>query len=215
VVNPSVSATIFFDAEGVVFVRCSHVVFGSADQLCWSVPAWLAQKKTRWLPPYIRLLSDEHGVPIYPKLHVTALVERRQVWERLVKMDGVTRSTVMGKLCLPRFDWHLLPPYLPNHKSWEVGAVKAKLGTKMVAYFCQGVLEFVLPGYRLPALTFVEPTFVELQGAVPKKGPDEFRAIDDSRHGNKTLVDWGPVLHGARPSHGPHVAGHRRWSGHK
>jgi hypothetical protein len=42
-------------------------------------------------------------------------------------MDGVTRATVMGKLCFPRFDWYLLPSYLSNHKSWEVDAVKAKL----------------------------------------------------------------------------------------
>ncbi len=39
VVVPSVSATIFFDTEGVVFVRCSHAVFGSADQLHGQVPA--------------------------------------------------------------------------------------------------------------------------------------------------------------------------------
>jgi hypothetical protein len=153
----------------------------------------LAQKKTRCLPPYIRLLSDEHGVPIYPKLRVTALVERRHVWERLIKMDGFTRATVMGKLCFPRFDWHLLRrrSYLPNHKSWEMDAVKAKLGPKMAAYFCQGALEFVLPGHRLP-------TFVEPQGAVPKKGPNEFRAVADSRHGNKTLADWGVRYYTAR-----------------
>jgi hypothetical protein len=62
---------------------------------------------------------------------------------------------------------------------------------KMAAYFCQGALEFVLPGHRLP-------TFVEPQGAVPKKGPDEFRAIADSRHGNKILADWGVRYYTAR-----------------
>ena len=33
------------------------------------------------------------------KLHVTALVERRHVWDLLIKMDGATRALVHGKLC--------------------------------------------------------------------------------------------------------------------
>jgi hypothetical protein len=76
-VDPSVSATVFFDAEGVVFVNCSHALAHSLRLGRRPVPAWLVQKQTRWLPPYIRLASDEHGVPVYPKLRVTALVERR------------------------------------------------------------------------------------------------------------------------------------------
>jgi hypothetical protein len=33
---------------------------------------------------------------------------------------------------------------------------------------------------------------------VPKKGPDEFRAVADSRHGNKTLTDGGVRYYTAR-----------------
>ncbi len=36
------------------------------------------------------------------KLNVTALVERRHVWDRLVRMDGTTLAMVHGKLCYPR-----------------------------------------------------------------------------------------------------------------
>jgi hypothetical protein len=183
-IDASVSATVFFDADGIVFVDCTRQVFGSANQVRGPVPAWLAQKRTRWLPDYIKLATDDHGVPIYPKLRVTALVERRHVWERLVNMDGVTRATIMGKLCYPRIGWHILPSFLPNHKSWEVDEVKQKLGQKMAAYFTQGALEFVFPGHRLP--TMVEPL-----GAVFKKGKDKYRAIADARAGNKSLADWG------------------------
>ena len=189
--DPSVVVTVFFDESEVVFVRCSRSVFGSAKQVRGPVPAWLVQKKTRWVPEYVRLELDELGMPICPRLRVTALVERRHVWERLIKMDGVTRAIVMGKLCYPRTCWRITPSYLPNHKSWEVDEVKTTLGRKMAAYFFQGALEFVLPGQDLP-------TIIEPKGAVPKKGKDKFRDIADARKGNESISDWGSRLFTAR-----------------
>ena len=61
-------------------------------------------------------------------------------------MDGVTRAIVMGKLSYPRTCWRITPSYLPNHQSWEVDAVKVKLGQKMAAYFFQGAAEAILQG---------------------------------------------------------------------
>jgi hypothetical protein len=54
----------------------------------------------------------------------------------------------------------------------------------MAAYFFQGVYEYVFPGHPLPSI-------IEPMGAVPKKGPDEFRHLADERRGNKWLADWG------------------------
>jgi hypothetical protein len=142
------------------------------------------RKKTRFLPEYIRLEVDGEGVPIWPDGHVTDLVARRHVWEKLILMDGVTRACVQGKLGYPRSCWRITPSYLPNHKSWDEAEVKAKLGPKMARYFVQGALEFILPGMELP-------TIIEPMGAVPKKGPDKFRAIADGREGNKFISDWG------------------------
>jgi hypothetical protein len=49
--DPSVAATVFFDADAVVFVSCTSEpeIFGSAHQLRGTVPAWLFQAKTRHL----------------------------------------------------------------------------------------------------------------------------------------------------------------------
>jgi hypothetical protein len=75
----------------------------------------------RWVPEYVRLELDAFCTPIRPAVRVTALFERRHVWERLIQMDGVTRAIVQGKLCYPLVCWSITPSYLPNHKScqWE------------------------------------------------------------------------------------------------
>ena len=189
--DPATVATVFFDDLGVVYVGCTRPVFGSPARLRGPLPTWLVQSRTRWLPDYVRLARDSGGMPIYPAGHVTDLVERRHVWERLILMDGVTRAIVSGKLCYPRTCWRITPSYLPNHKSWEVAAVKAKLGEKLARYFCQGAIEFVAPGMVLP-------TIIEPKGAVPKKGKDLFRDIADGREGNKSIADWGSRLFTAR-----------------
>jgi len=155
------------------------------------VPAWLQRSRSRWFPEYIRFKLDEFGIPILPPHHVTSLLERRHVWLEHIRMDGVTRAIVMGKLSYPRTCWRITPSYLPNHQSWEVDAVKVKLGQKMAAYFFQGAAEAILPGHPLP-------TIVEPKGAVPKKGADEFRDISDARMGNKTIPKWGTRLFTAR-----------------
>jgi hypothetical protein len=132
--DPAASMTVFFDHDRIVFLHCSAAVFGSADSLRGSVPAWLIRKHTRWLPEYIRLPVDAFGNPILPRLDVAALVDRRHVWDKLVCMDGVTRAIVFGKLCYPWTAWRIAPSYLPNHKSWDVDSVNAKLGQKMATY---------------------------------------------------------------------------------
>ncbi len=124
--------TILFDAVGVL-LSCTQAVFGSAGSLRGPVPVWLVQSRSLFLPDYIRLPRDEHCNMFLPKLHVTALIERRHVWDRLIRMDGTTGAAVHGKLCCPRVGWDILPSYLWNHKSWDVAADKAKLGAKMAA----------------------------------------------------------------------------------
>ena len=131
--EPGVSVTLFFDEHDIVFISCTRAVFGDPALLRGPVPPWLRQSRSRWLPPFIRLELDAFGIPICPTHRVTALVERRHVWSRLINMDGVTRAVVMGKLCYPRTCWRITPSYLPNHKSWEVPRVKEKLGCKMAA----------------------------------------------------------------------------------
>jgi len=79
--------------------------------------------------------------------------------------------------------------WLRNHPSWElpIARVKArtvKLGGKFGQWLFRGALEWV-PPWAPP------PTYVEPMGAVPKKGPDEFQAISDARHGNKESDPWG------------------------
>ena len=189
--DPGVVATVFFDDDGIIFVSCTRAVFGTPGQLRGPVPAWLSQRSSRWLPEYIRMELDAQGLPIIPRHRVSSIVERRHVWERLIKMDGVTRAIVMGKLCYPRIGWHIAPSYLPNHKSWEVDEVKQKLGMKKAAYFFQGAIEFVFPGHPLP-------TVIEPKGAVPKKGRDKYRDIADARRGNKSLAVWGSRFFTAR-----------------
>ena len=91
--------TILFDDYGVALLSCTRAVFGSSASVHGSVPAWLERRKTRFMPDYIRLPQDAFGNPILPKHRVTSLVERRHVWDRLVRMDGTTRALVHGKLC--------------------------------------------------------------------------------------------------------------------
>ena len=189
--DPSLTITLFFDHDGFVFLLCNRAVFGSPAQLRGPVPAWLVQRRSRWLPEFVRMEVDAFGIPLIPRHRVTSLVERRHLWERLIKMDGITRAVVMGKLCYPRTCWLITPSYLPNHKSWEVDEVKKQLGMKQAAYFFQGALEFIFPGHPLP-------TLVEPKGAVPKKGRDKYRDIADGRRGNKTLADWGSRFFTAR-----------------
>ena len=185
--EPDVVVTVFFNDTGVGFVECTRAVFGSAADVHGPVPAWLVPKHTRWMPDYVRMELDEFGIPVCPAVHVTSLVERRHVWQALIKMDSVTRAIVMGLLCYPRTCWRITPSYLPNHKSWEVDEVKAQLGKKMAAYFFQGAAEMILPGQPMP-------TVVEPKGAVPKKGKDKFRDISDAREGNKSIPKWGTRL---------------------
>ncbi len=45
---------------------------------------------------------DEFGIPLCSHLSITVLVELLHVWDRLIKMDGVTQAIVMGKLCYLR-----------------------------------------------------------------------------------------------------------------
>jgi hypothetical protein len=54
---------------------------------------------------------------LLPKLHVTALVEWRHVWDLLGQMDGTMRAIVQGKLCYPRVGWDILPSYMQKNKS--------------------------------------------------------------------------------------------------
>jgi hypothetical protein len=178
--DPDVVVTVYFNDAEVGYVGCTRAVFSSAPDGRGPVPAWLVRSKSSWLPDYIRFELDAFGIPILPQHDVTSLLERRHVWQRLVQMDGVARAIVMGKLSYPRTCWRILPSYLPNHKSWEVDAVKVKLGQKMAAYFFQGAAEAILPGQLLP-------TIIEPKGAVPKKGKDEFRDISDARMGYKTI----------------------------
>ncbi len=204
--EPDVVVTVYFDDDGAALLRCTRAVFGSASDARGPVPAWLVPSRSRFLPAYIRLETDAFGIPILPAHHVTSMLEQRHVWLRSIRMDGITRAIVMGQLCYPRTCWRITPSYLPNHKSWESDAVKAKLGRKMAAYFFQGAAEAVLPGQPLP-------TIIEPKGAVPKKGIDLFRDIADARIGNKTIPKWGTRLFTARD-----LASSLRWrsitSGH-
>jgi hypothetical protein len=151
-----------------------------------------AVRKTRFLPPYIRLATDKKGRLIVPEFSVTSVVERRDVWRKLLgNIDAVTWAIISGKMVYPRRQWVLRGSWLKNHPSWEVPRVKLKLGLKLGAYLFQGALEVVLWGCRLPII--IEPL-----GAVVKKGPDEFRAISDARKGNKGLNEWGVRYFSAR-----------------
>ena len=194
-----VVVSVYFDDDGVGLVRCTRSVFGSAADSRGPVPAWLVPSDSRFLPDYVRLELDAFGIPILPSHHVTSLLERRHLWQRLIPMDGVARAIVMGKLSYPRTCWRITPSYLPNHKSWEVDEVKAKLGQKMAAYFFQGAAEVLLPGQPLP-------TIIEPKGAVPKKGKDLFRDISDARVGNRSIAKWGTRLFSAR-----NLASSLRW----
>ncbi len=184
--DPQTTMTIFFDAVGVVLLSCTRAVFGSAGSLRGPVQAWLVQSRSHFLPDYIRLPRDVHGNMLSPKLHVTALVERRHVWDRLIKMDGpagpwCTASCAIralaGTFC--HLTCRSAEPQVVGYRRREV-----KFGATMAAYFFQGAFEYVFPGH--PLLSIVEP-----MGAVPKKGPGESRHIFDAWRGNKWLADWG------------------------
>ncbi len=111
--DPNVVATLFFDHDAVVSISCTRGLFGSPAQLRGPVPAWLTQRRSRWLPEFVRMELDAFGIPITPRHRVSSLVERRHVWDRLIKMDGVTRAVVMGKLSYPRTCWHIARALLP------------------------------------------------------------------------------------------------------
>jgi hypothetical protein len=81
--DPSVIMTIFFGTAGLVLLSCTRAVFGTSASLRGPAPAWLVQRKTRFMPDYIRLLQDAFGNPILPKHRVTSLVEHSHVWDCL------------------------------------------------------------------------------------------------------------------------------------
>ena len=116
------TVTVCFTEVG--FVSCTRSVFSLAADAHGPVPDWLVQSRSRWMPDYIRTELDAFGIAVLPAHHVTSLVERRAVWQRLIKMDSITRAIVMGELCYPRTCWRITPSYLPYHKSWEADAVK-------------------------------------------------------------------------------------------
>ena len=128
--DPTTVATLFFDEQGVVF--CQLLV-----AYRWLAPAGaghaagLARAEPYALSPGVcapRLGErDGEGVPIFPAGHVTDLVARQHVWERLILMDGVTLAIMQGKLCYPRACWRITPSYLQNHKSWAVLDRAAKI----------------------------------------------------------------------------------------
>ena len=72
-----------------------------------------------------------------PEFMVTSIVERRDVWARLIQMDGVTRALVNGKLTYPRAAGRVTASWLSlsNHRSWEDPDVKAVLGQKLATWF--------------------------------------------------------------------------------
>ena len=183
--DPGAVVTVYFDFSAVVFVECSRPVF--APRL--GAPAPYGRRPSLFLPPYVRLPQDAAGRLVLPRFTVTSVVERRHVWaKRIPNMDGVVRALVSGKLCYPRIDWRVVPSFKPNHKSWEQFEVKEMLGRKLAVWLYQGALEWIHP--LLP-----RPVIIEPKGAVPKKGPDKYRDVSDSREGNKSLADWGVRYH--------------------
>ncbi len=107
--DPDVTVSVYFDDAGVGYVSCTRAVFGAAADGRGPVPAWLKRSGSQWFPEYIRFKLDEFGIPILPPHHVTSLLERRHVWLEHIRMDGVTRAIVMGKLSYPRTCWRINP----------------------------------------------------------------------------------------------------------
>ena len=93
----------------------------------------------------------------------------------------------------PRNEWVLRHVWLKNHKSWEQDDVKATLGPKYATYLVQGALEAILPGMSRAAAAIYNP--LNPAGAVPKKGPEKYRAIADARTANLGVGDWGVRLY--------------------
>jgi hypothetical protein len=148
-------------------------------------------KNTRWLPAYIRLPRDRRG-GIARQLPLVSVVDRKHVWRRLLgNIDAVTWAIISGQMVYPRRGWMLQASWLRNHPSWDQPRARLKLGHKFGQWLYQGALEWV-PPWAPP------PMYVEPMGAVPKKGPDEFRAIADARHGNKGLEPWGVKYYSVR-----------------
>lgn len=148
-------------------------------------------RRTRWLPSFIALPRDKRG-GIAQQLPLVTVVDRRHVWRQLLgNIDAVTWAIVSGQMVYPRRGWMLQASWLRNHPSWEVPRVRLKLGRKLAQWLFQGALEWVEEGCP-------PPMYIEPMGAVPKKGPDEFRAISDARHGNKGLEPWGVKYYSVR-----------------
>ena len=178
--DDNLEVTFFVENDSIVAITSNKRLL--VEQPSRSVTT---MRKTRFLPPYIRLAKDKKGRLIVPEFSVTAVVERRDVWRKLLgNIDAVTWAIISCKMVYPRRQWVLWGSWLKNHPLWEVPQVKLKLGLKLGAYLFQGALEVVLWGCRLPIT--IEPL-----DAVSKEGPDEFRAISDARKGNKGLNEWG------------------------
>ena len=159
------------------FVECTIPVFALRS---WA-SALDGRRPSLFLPPYVRLPQDAVGGLVLPRFTVTSVVERRLVWARRIpNMDAV----------LP--DGRVIPTFKPIHKSWEHSKVKEMLGRKLAVWLYQGALEWIHPLLPRPII------IIEPKGAVPKKGPDKFRDILDSREGNKSLTDWDVRYHTAR-----------------
>jgi hypothetical protein len=103
----------------------------------------------RLYPDWLRLPRDERDFLIFPKTHVTSVIEKRFEWVKVMgNVDGATwavQAVLSGQMSYPRDEWVLRQVWLPNHASWEQDEVKAKLGPKNAAYLVQGALEAVLP----------------------------------------------------------------------
>lgn len=144
---------------------------------------------TRFYPEWLRLPRDNRGFLVFPKTHVTSVIERRFEWIKVMgNVDGATWAILSGQMSYPREELVLRQVWLPNHASWEQDAVKEKLGPKYAAYLVQGALEAIL-GWMRNAAAIFNPA-----GSVPKKGPDLFRAIADARLANLGVGDWGVRL---------------------
>ena len=180
--------------EGIIGVLCSNKSMKVAQA---SVNASAALRRvsasgrefyTRFYPEWLRLPRDEKGYLIFPKNHVTSIVEKRFEWRKVMgNVDGAAWAILSGHMAYPRDEWVLRQVWRPNHGSWEQDDVKATLGPKYATYLVQGALESILPWMRKAAI--YNPA-----GSVPKKGPDKYRAIADARVANLGVGDWGVRL---------------------
>jgi hypothetical protein len=76
-----------------------------------SLPS-MVRSESRWTPEYLRMECDAFGTLLSLLLahHVSSLVERRNVWQCLIKMDSITRAIVLGNSATRARS------YLPNDK---------------------------------------------------------------------------------------------------